>query len=106
MSLFYPDYSFRRIYEIPTRFFLEQGIRVLFLDVDNTLTTHDNPVPHERIKDWMEEDGRLYIVFLFKTDRFYGELKSSDEGKVFWTQLDALPQMPVALPLRGVVPVF
>ena len=44
MSLFYPSYSFRRIYEIPTRFFLEQGIRVLFLDVDNTLTTHDNQI--------------------------------------------------------------
>ena len=28
------------------------------------------------IKDWVREDGRRYIVFLFKTDRFSGELKS------------------------------
>lgn len=64
MSLFYPSYSFRRIYEIPTRFFLEQGIRVLFLDVDNTLTTHDNPIPHERIKDWLEEQGQAGLRLL------------------------------------------
>jgi len=55
MALFFPDYSFRRIYEIPARFFLDRGIRALFIDVDNTLTTHDNPVPHERVLDWLEE---------------------------------------------------
>ena len=64
MSLLYPDYSFRRIYEIPTRFFLEQGIRVLFLDVDNTLTTHDNPVPHERIRDWLAEQREAGLRLL------------------------------------------
>lgn len=54
MSLFFPDYSFRRIYEIPARFFLERGVRVLFLDVDNTLTTHDNPVPHKKVLGWLD----------------------------------------------------
>lgn len=54
MPLFYPDYSYRRVYEIPARLFLEKGIRVLFLDVDNTLTTHDNPVPHEKVLGWLD----------------------------------------------------
>ena len=58
------------------------------------------------IKDWMEEDGRRYIVFLFKTDRFSGELKSSDEGKVFWTQLDALPQMPTIWHMDHMLRIF
>ena len=49
MSIFYPDHDFRRIYEIPASFFVERGIKVLLLDVDNTLTTHDNPIPHERV---------------------------------------------------------
>lgn len=31
-----------------------------------------------------EAKGFRYIVLLFKTNRFSGELKSSDEGKVFW----------------------
>ena len=38
------------------------------------------------IKDWINEDGSRYIVFLFKTDRFSGELASSSEGRVFWME--------------------
>ncbi len=32
------------------------------------------------IKDWPEEDGSRYIVLFYKTDKFVGELRSSDEG--------------------------
>lgn len=35
-------------------------------------------------KDWILEDGTRYIVLLYKTNQFEGELKSSAEGKVFW----------------------
>ena len=35
-------------------------------------------------KDWIQEDGTRYIVLLYKTNKFSGELKSSEEGKVFW----------------------
>ena len=35
-------------------------------------------------KDWIQEDGTRYIVLLYKTHKFIGELKSSDEGRVFW----------------------
>lgn len=64
MSIFYPDYSYRRIYEIPARFFLENGIRALLLDVDNTLTTDNNPVPHEKVRDWLEEQRRAGLRLL------------------------------------------
>ena len=64
MSIFYPDYSFRRVYEIPTRFFLERGIQALLLDVDNTLTTDNNPVPHERVQDWLEEQRKAGLKLL------------------------------------------
>lgn len=40
------------------------------------------------IKDWINEDGSRYAVFLFKTDRFSGELVSSAEGRVFWLDID------------------
>ena len=37
------------------------------------------------VRQWTDEaKGFRYIVLLFKTNRFSGELKSSDEGKVFW----------------------
>ena len=40
------------------------------------------------IKEWINEDGTRYVVFLFKTDRFSGKLASSDEGRVFWLEKD------------------
>ena len=38
------------------------------------------------IKDW-QEDGSRYIVLFYKTDRFSGDLQSSEEGEVFWVDL-------------------
>lgn len=40
------------------------------------------------IKEWIEPDESRYMVFLYRADHFSGELKSSDEGKVFWLEKD------------------
>ena len=40
------------------------------------------------IKEWINEDGSRYVVFLFRTDRFTGEVTSSSEGRVFWMEID------------------
>ncbi len=48
------------------------------------------------IKDWTRDDGSRYLLFFYKTDKFSGELKSSEEGEVFWAELDALPGMNLA----------
>lgn len=42
------------------------------------------------IKDWVEFDGSRYMVFLYKTNQFSGNIISSDEGKVFWMPLEEL----------------
>ena len=39
------------------------------------------------IKDWINEDGSRYVVFLFRADHFSGELISSSEGRVFWVEM-------------------
>ena len=39
-------------------------------------------------KEWVEEDGSRYMVFLFRASRFTGELTSSGEGRVFWVDRD------------------
>ena len=41
------------------------------------------------VKQFPDGDSR-YIVFLFRTDSFEGELCSSEEGKVEWVKLDQL----------------
>ena len=60
MKLFKPDYIFSKTTNITPRFLKEHGIKNLLLDVDNTLTTHDNPQPSEGIEEWislMKENG-------------------------------------------------
>lgn len=47
-----PDYVFESIADIPLAFFKEEGIDALILDLDNTLTTHNNPIPDPRRLDW------------------------------------------------------
>ena len=43
------------------------------------------------VKNWLMDDGR-YLVLLFKTDAFSGDLRSSDEGAVFWADIDSIPE--------------
>ncbi len=66
MSIFFPHWDFHRIYEIPTEFFRLRGVKVALLDVDNTLTTHDNPIPHEEVLGWLERQrkGGLRLMIL------------------------------------------
>ncbi len=47
------------------------------------------------VKSWYDESGR-YVVLLYAAERFSGELISSDEGEVFWAELDALPGIGLA----------
>ena len=38
------------------------------------------------VKEWINPDGSRYVVFLFTADRFTGELRSSEEGRVVWLE--------------------
>lgn len=43
------------------------------------------------VKQFPIENGR-YLVFLFQTDEFEGELASSDEGRMYWIDSAELPR--------------
>ncbi len=58
------------------------------------------------IKSWYTKEGDRYIVLFYKTDKFKGELKSSDEGEVFWVNSDKLPEMNLAKDFEGMLKVF
>lgn len=58
------------------------------------------------VKEWINEDGSRYIVFLFKTDCFSGELVSSDEGRVFWAEKDEVLKMNWIWHLDGIMRVM
>ncbi|MEG2074307.1 MAG: YqeG family HAD IIIA-type phosphatase, partial [Angelakisella sp.] len=44
---------FHRIYDIPVDFFCKKGITTLLLDVDNTLTTHNNRETDDKVMQWL-----------------------------------------------------
>ena len=48
------------------------------------------------IKSWPKPDGSRYIVLFYKTDRFSGTLRSSQEGEVFWIPRHTLPNYILA----------
>lgn len=52
--LFKSAFAFYRVTDITTDFLRKTGIKGLILDIDNTLTTHDNPVPLEGVPEWIE----------------------------------------------------
>ena len=49
------DFAFRKTVNISPEFLKKQGIKGLILDVDNTLTTHDHPVPAKGIREWLDK---------------------------------------------------
>lgn len=68
------------------------------------LTIH-NPQPCG-FKDWVMEDGTRYIVLLYKTDLFEGELKSSEEGRVFWLDRSELDNANLIWNMRELMQIF
>ena len=45
------------------------------------------------VKEWENEDGSRYMVLLYKTELFSGEVRSSNEGEVYWTPLGNLSKL-------------
>jgi len=58
------------------------------------------------IKDWVRDDGTRYVVHLYKTNKYTGELSSSEEGDVFWVKLDDLYGMELSKSMKSVLKIF
>lgn len=52
-----------------------------------------------------QSEGR-YLVFLFRTNQFEGELVSSEEGKMEWVRRDALASVPAVNDLEDLLQVM
>ena len=57
-------------------------------------------------KQFQTKNGERYVVFFYKTDRFSGELRSSDEGEVFWIPRAQLHQYTLCLDFDAMLTVF
>ena len=57
------------------------------------------------MKDWVE-DGIRYVVLFYKTEKFDGELISSEEGEVWWEDLKELPNRNLSLDIEDMLRIF
>jgi 8-oxo-dGTP diphosphatase len=58
------------------------------------------------IDNWMCDDGSRYVILLYKTNKFTGELRSSDEGEVFWTTLENFKTLELSKTMLDMLDVF
>ncbi len=72
---------------------------------EETGLTIRNPKPCG-FKDWCEEDGTRYLVLLYKTNQFEGELKSSEEGRVFWLNRSEIDSANLIWNMRELLEIF
>lgn len=54
MALFYPTIYRRRITDLTVTDLQRLGVQGILLDIDNTLTTHDNPELDARVSAWLD----------------------------------------------------
>ena len=57
------------------------------------------------MKNWVE-DGIRYVVLFYKTEKFDGELISSEEGEVWWEDLKELPNLDLSLDMEDMLRIF
>lgn len=57
------------------------------------------------IKDWLEDNIR-YVVLFYKTIYFDGEVEPSDEGEVWWEEIDNLTNLNLSLDMKDMLRVF
>ena len=55
--IFKPTFAFKSVTDITIDFLIEKDIKGLILDLDNTLTTHNNPKPAEKVTDWISRNN-------------------------------------------------
>ena len=86
----------------PGEAFVESVIREVW---EETGLTIENPVLCGT-KQFPTRKGERYVVFFYKTNRFSGQLKSSDEGEVFWIPRKNLEQYQMVDDFLDMVKVF
>ena len=59
--LFKPTFWLKNVLEIDKQFLKKNRVRALVLDMDNTLSMHDDPAAEDGVMDWLDEMRRLGI---------------------------------------------
>lgn len=58
------------------------------------------------IKQFQTKEDARYVVLFYKTNQFEGELRSSDEGEVFWIAREELNNYQLATDFEEMLQIF
>ena len=58
------------------------------------------------IKQWYEKEDVRYVVLFFKTNRFSGTIRSSEEGEVYWMPREQLRHCQLAQDMDEMIEIF
>mgnify|MGYP003311822920 CR=1 FL=1 len=67
-DFFTPDYMFPTFDAVTPEFLQSIGVRMLLIDIDNTLAPYEEPDPNERVLAWFAESRDNNIVYTFRND--------------------------------------
>lgn len=87
----------------PGESFVESVIREIY---EETGLTIEKPILCGTKQFQDLDSGARYVVLFYKTDRFCGELKSSEEGEVFWIPRNTLSQYVLCDDFEDMVRIF
>ena len=72
----YPKYCVKSVYELDERFYTSNGIKAVIFDIDNTLVTHDTPVPPQELLEYFEQHHRSVCVKIEHKKTYSEKLKN------------------------------
>lgn len=58
------------------------------------------------VKQFQTKEDARYVVLFYKASRFSGELRSSDEGEVFWIRRDQLKNYALSTDFEDMLRIF
>lgn len=82
MFTFVPDFVFNTFDEVSVEFLLENGIKGVILDIDNTLEPYEHPNPGEHVKKWLLalRDAGIGAAFVSNNNKDRVELFNTELG--------------------------
>lgn len=73
--IFKPTFVFNTVTEITSAFLKQNNIKGLILDLDNTLTTHNNPRPPKHVVAWINSMKSANIPLVIVSNNKYDRVR-------------------------------